>query len=238
MSPFYLPWRSILQLNSCIELKTNILNLDKQYYILRDKKVLSKINTALFNRNKQLKLNFISDEFVRFHDSFIGIRLEAIGRGNLDTFSLLYDYFEIESDKDKKKRELFHLRLVSNKIIDEYKLEFINKLDSKNDQITLNKLLRSKFNKFEILKDENWFFKHQMEFKDSNFYKSPIGFVCSSGFSLVNGKCSANGFILTKYVLNLIDRKYKQNKFEKNLLNYKEPNSSMFKTAKINQIFI
>lgn len=237
MSPFYLPWRSILELNTRMELGTNILDVDKKFYILRDKKILSKINTAMFNRNKQLKLNFSLDELENFQDSFISIRLEAVSRGNLDTFSLLYDYFKIENDREKEEKELFHLRLVSDKIVDEYKQDFIKKLGANNDQITLNKLLRSKFVKFEILKDENWFFRHQMEFRDSEFYKTPIGFICSSGFSLVNGKCSANGFILTKYVLDKIDQKYKQNNFDKILLNYKEPNSSLFKTAKINQIF-
>ncbi|RMZ95978.1 ribonucleases P MRP subunit POP1 [Brachionus plicatilis] len=233
VSPFYLPCKSILELNSGSELNSE----KRQFFILRDKKILSNLSNALFNRNKQKKINFNISELEKFSDSYIGVRLESVGRGSLDQFSILYDYFEIKRDSEAEKTEQFHLRLVTNKIIDEYRKEFVKK-NGNDSQITLNKLLRTKFNKFEILKEENWFFKYQMEYKDSEFYKLPLGFVCSSGFSLANGKCSANGLIVTKYLINLLDQKYNQNKFDKILLNYKEPNSSLFKTTKINQIIV
>ncbi|CAF0708528.1 unnamed protein product [Brachionus calyciflorus] len=241
MSPFYLPWKSILELN--LNSNTQTFDLENQkFYILRNKKILLKLSGMLFNKNKQLKLSLDlnEDEIKKLELSYIGVRLESIGRGTLDQFSILYDYFDLKDQKeelDENDSELLHLRLVSNKLIDEYREEFIQKSDLKQDDLkSFNKLLRSKFNKFEMLKDEKWFIKHSFEYRDSKFYKQPIGFICSNGFSLVSGKCSANGFILTKHLLNLIQNTDK--KMKNIQVNYKEPNSPIYRTAKINQFFI
>lgn len=95
--------------------------------------------------------------------------------------------------------------------------------------------MRNKFNKNEVLLNESTFLKYHSELIDSKTHKIPIGFVCTNGFTLINGKCGANAFINTKHILDLLNDK---NVLDKTLLSYKTPSANLFRTAKINQFFI
>ena len=79
------------------------------------------------------------------------------------------------------------------------------------------------------------FEKYFIELNDSPLSRKPIGFVCNSSFTLVNGKFSANGFLLTQYVIESIE---KREKADLSVVDCKTTSSALYKSAKIKQIYI
>lgn len=235
LCPFYFPIRTIFNLNQAkIEANLN----ESSIFILRNKQLISKVINAVFNnKGKKLTLDLSQDELNLVNSSYIGVRLTTIGKGKIDKYSLLYKYEQL-SDSNQVKNELNNSKLVLNKMVEDYKREFLAKIDDNDkNKSNINKLVKHKFNKCDMLVNEDKYLSYEIELNDSKDHKTPIGFVCNSGITLVNGKFSANGFILTKYIVDLINNKNEKTN-SLSLVNYKSPSAcGIFKTAKINQFY-
>ena len=203
LSPFYLPFKSIITLNQ--SQLTNKFDQNAQFYILRDKRVLATISSLLFNRNKQQMnakclVDLNTDELSL---SYTVVKLTSVCKGSIDKFSLLYPH------SNEPLNDLEETKMCLNKLIGDYREEFLSKQDNETmkNKSKINKLIKHKFNKFDILTDENKFYEFESDLADCKEHRAPIGFVFTSGFSLANGKCTANALILTKYLIERINSK-------------------------------
>ena len=230
LSPFYFPLRSIVSFNNkCFDLNNSC------YFILRNKLFLTKLIDKIFNKNhKHAKqncnlLNALNEAEIKNLDkSFVCVRLTPIDKGKIEKFSLLYN----STTNKQLKNELddgLHTKLVVEKLIENYKQDFLANLNEKDKRVKLKR----KLNANNLLSNEEYFFNQQLELKDTSNHKIPIGIVCNSGFTLLNGKISANGLILTKYFL---DSMTENNNINLTRIDFKTPSSNIYKTAKINQI--
>lgn len=148
----------------------------------------------------------------------------------------------VNSDKNTMvKDDLRNLSI--RKIISDSKLQHQNLIKeaepvSKTEATkpTLNKLLRSKYNKHKLLLDDRAFLEHEFNMLDSKQHRMPIGFVQNSGFTLTNGKCSANAFVLAKSILDMIELKSKS--YDPTLVSYKSPSSECLRQAKVVHFYI
>lgn len=131
---FYLPWHGVLKLNSKQTNETP--ECDEKFFILRNKKILLKLSNGLFCKNRQLKqnLSFEQNEIDVLEKSFIGVRLTSVGKGNIDQFSLLYGLVKGDGKEDENSI------LVLNKIMQEYKSDFVVNLKKSSDTSEEKKL--------------------------------------------------------------------------------------------------
>lgn len=234
LTPFYHPIRGILSLSLGLD------HLTAKHFILRDKFILSKIQTAYFTR-RVTEIDLIDRQHL--NHSYIAVRLQCDNRGTLDNFSILYQHNETTDQNDTEKDDS---KLVMRSILDEHKKECIKKLTSdeknktKDKKVTLNKLIRANSNPNELLLDESVFLKFQRELSDSKSFRRPIGFVINGAFNLACGKCTANGFVLTKSILESIEQKKQQQPKQQNtnFVLFKTPTCDIYKTARITNIFI
>lgn len=226
-SPFYCPFETIVNIN-------HDSSNEREFFVLRNRHLLNKLSKLCFNKNKQLKLDktFTQDELDMMKKSYIPMRLIGHEKGKIEKFSLLYKY----SDKKQVEQDEKEKKLIAN-LISDYRREVMEKLSDKekeNKPATLNKLIKAKFNKYELLRREETFERFTRESNKAGLVNKPVGFVYSSGFSLVNGKYNANAFVLAKHFVDCI-QECNQNL---NLINYKAINSSnFFRTAKIINFF-
>ncbi len=194
--------------------------------------MLYKISSLISNKNNQPNANLLSvSELELVEKSFIYVRLLGVEKGNMESFSLIYSY------SAKKERKDDHAKSIIGKIINDHRQEVVNEINEENQQgikkLTFNRLLKSKYNKYNLLVREKSFEKYETEKQNQKDIQTPIGFICRSNFTLSNGKFSGNGFILTKCLINMIKSEQKSNK-----VLYIPPSSHRkFKTAKITNIF-
>ena len=230
LTPFYAPAESILKLNGS----------DNELYILRNVQLIRKLDTLFFNKNKQLKLNssFTEKELEQIGQSYLGIRLVNFGQGNIERFALVYKPGgELQPKNSTVQNSI-------NKLVSKSKLEVLNEISNENAKSigspsfkpTLNKLLRRKFNKSNLLIEQTAYEEHETCLLQLDGHQLPIGFVLNSGLTLLNGRCSSNAFVLTKSIYDLIQNKstIKQDPY---LVNYKSHSSNMFKKAKITSFY-
>jgi hypothetical protein len=232
LTPFSGPFETILKCN-----QTNKLNNDDSFLILRDRQLINKLSSLLFKKNKQLKLNetFNSNEIDLINKSFVCVRLVGQGKGKIEKFSLIYNY----SKSDQKPEQNQNEKQAICKLINNLRREKIKNIsEQSNNEIkkaTLNKLLKLKFNKNELLMNEKAFETFQSELANKPGHRIPIGYVSESFFTLVNGKYSANAYISVKSLLDIIQ--LKQN--STTLLHYRAPSSyNYYKIAKMMNLFI
>jgi len=221
-SPFSGPFQSILKLHS-----TDIH--DTNFYILRNRQLLNKISSLISNRSKQQDANSLSEsELELLEKSFINVRLLGEGKGNMESFSLIYCY---SSKKEFKNSE--NAKTLIGKIINDFRQEEVKAIHGEIQQgkknITLNRLLKSRYNKHNLLVRESSFEKYETEIQSQKESQKPIGFIYKSSFTLSNGKISGNGYILAKCLIKMTNS---------NLILYNSPSShNKLKTAKITNIF-
>jgi hypothetical protein len=250
LTPFSCPWESVLKLNCTVDQIQSNSN-PSQFFILRNKRLLNKLSNLYFNKNKQLKLNFefSEEDLNEINSSYIGVRLTNIGRGKIEKFSYIFlDVPEKEQETSNGNKEILIKKSI-NKIVNNSKLQILNEISNEHSKSigtqsfkpTLNKLLKAKFNKNNILIDSKAFETQETYLYDllNSEHQSPVGFVLNGGLTLLNGKYSANAFILGKALLNSI--RNSQAKKYKNLtamVTYKAPSSNLLKKAKVNNFFI
>lgn len=243
LTPFYLPFNSLLNIHR--QLSTNeSSNEPFDYFILRNKKLLTQLGDVFFSKNAQHKKVFKSLAFdAKLIDySYIPVRMSSQGRGTLDRFSLIFNYDQNYAQVNEARAT--DVKLAMSKITTEYRENFMStfeqasKTDDKKVEANLNKLLRHKFNKYEMLLDENVFFKYLRELSDSKNYRLPIGFIANGHFNLATGNYSANGFVLTKAIVDICNQASQKNN-AKNLFVYQTSNSNQIqRLAKIDHFFI
>ena len=150
-----------------------------------------------------------------------------------------------EDDENTLKDDLINISI--KKIVSDSKLKYQSSIKDNAPSTTakpsLNKLLRAKYNKYQLLIDDKAFLEHEINLFDSKKHKMPIGFVQTSGFTLTNGKCSANAFVLTKSIIEMIKLKLfsKQSKcklYDPSLVTYRSPSSDCLRKAKIVHFYI
>ena len=239
LTPFSCPWASLLCLNSAAALLNSEEKEQKKYFIMRNKKVLFSFSNAFFNKNKQLKAYSVSlseREIEVASQSYTAVRLVTVGRGTIDKFSLLYaaEKREHRIDEDTNANET----MVVNSLVKNYRAQVLAKLETSDKKVNINKLLKSRFNKHDLLKEEKAFYKFNLDLIDSKEHRVPVGFVCNSGFTLVTGGCSANAFVLTKYLIETILRQNTAHSSQRTKLLYKTPNSYLYRSARIVHFFI
>lgn len=240
LTPFYAPCRSLVSLSQD---RSDEL---KNYFILRDKKLLRKFQLAMFSRNNPTKSTLDSlnqQELDLIRDSYVPVRLECDGRGTLDRFSLIFKHKPAETKPSESES-----RISLGRIISEHRTQTVKKLiedeklkDSKKRAPTgsiLNKLIRSKYDSNELLIEEKAFLKFQNDLIDSKQTQTPpIGFILNGGFNLACGKYAANGFVLTRILLESVND---GEKCGSRLVSFRSPKSCSeegFKTARITHIF-
>ena len=112
-------------------------------------------------------------------------------------------------------------------------------LETKTSTSNINKLLRSKYNKNDLLIMESKFNEFELDLIDSSNHSSSIGFVFNNAFSLVDGKYTANGYILAKFIIDSIN--FKNNNNQNNdlsIINYKtQSQANIYRSAKIIKFF-
>ena len=225
LSPFSGPYDSIMKLHSSS-------SQDETFFILRNRQLLNKISNLFFNKNKQIKANELSaHEIELLGKCFINVRLESTGKGNMENFSLIYHY----SDK-KEIQQSDQAKAIIGDLINKYKHDEIKAICESNKKgitkPTLNRLLKSKFNKQNLLIQEKRFEIYQTQLQKLKDNQTAIGFISKSNFRLASGKYNANGFILGKSFVEIIQ------KSENNLVNYITPScQTFFKTAKISNLY-
>ena len=233
LSPFYFPIKSIVSAYSH----------DCSFFILRNKQFLNKLANQVLSKKNQ-KSDLLSslnvEEKNHLSKSFVCVRLLPFGKGKIDKFSLLYENAAL--NKMDTNEEKSCSKLVMNKVIHSYRNRFLASLNEKpkasqnsENKSKINKLIRNKFCKENVLLNEENFQYYLHELNDSNANRRPVGFVCNSGFTLVNGKVSANGFLLTKFLLDLIEKK---DSVDLSIIEYKMPSSLLYNKAKINGFHI
>jgi hypothetical protein len=252
LTPFYCPWKSIVLLNNNKLNEKSLEDAKTSFYVLKNKKLLNNLSTLIFNKNKQakhLKLNITESELDLVRNSYVAVRLTSLGKGTIDKYSLIYP--AQMSLKKNLETEAYNERIVVNNLLSEYRENFLKNLvessqikldaDEKKSKDLLNKLLRTKFNKFDLLQNEEMFYKFNVELMDTKTHALPVGFVTESGFTLVNGKYGANAFILTKYFVGLLNDNsdMKADRIQDRInVTYKIPNSNLYREARINHFFI
>lgn len=191
---------------------------------LRSRRLLFKLNEWLFAKNRQMKLNLgqelSAQEIELIENSYVQVRLGQNQRGCIEKFSLLFasdavkDEASLAAKKTSQQRILCELinqhraKVLQDNGID---LKRATKSDKEQHKVSLNKLIRSKYNKHELLQDESAFLRFHEKLRAAESgpaYQAPIGFVVSSGFTLSNGKYSATGFVLGKHLLAQIKTKF------------------------------
>jgi hypothetical protein len=251
LTPFSCPWKSVMRLSMSDKLDVDLEeNKEAGFYILRNKRILMTMSNLFFNKNKQAKLaklNLNQTEINSLMNSYTAVRLTTIGKGTIDTFSWLYDKSNVKPNSttrtvDSNNDTTFNnARFVINNIINHHRSQVLANLES-SGKVTagsnINKLLRGNFNKHDLLKSETSFFELNKELLDSKTHRMPIGFVSHGGYTLVNGGISANAYILTKYLLNLVDSKETLDYNQRTSITYKTPNSSQLRNAKIIHLYI
>ena len=232
MSPFYFPFKSLFKLNNPTQTE------DPEFFILRDRHLLSKLNCLFFNKSNQTKFNLTESEIESLNKCYVGVRAIHIGKGKIEKYSLLYK--NSNGTQSTKKGAMYnkHFKTVINKQINHLKdrvLKEMNLNGEKKQKPTLNRLLRSKFNRNKILITESYFEKFHQDLMDSKDHELPIGFSVNGAVSLITSKYTANCFILGKTMVESIKSKFETKNFKSNLslLKYKAPSSNLFKTAKI-----
>jgi hypothetical protein len=181
-----------------------MLDSSSTFFILRNKQFLNNLANKIFSTknkpNKKLKNELFQclneEEMSNLSKSFICVRILPTSKGKIEKFSLLYEP-KVFSDSDFSQ-EKNHSQIAVNKLVANYRSEFLLSIDEKTKsnarsvpQSKLNKLIKNKFNKQNILMNEDNFEKNFIELNDSPLSRKPVGFVCNSSFTLVNGKFSA-----------------------------------------------
>ncbi len=253
LTPFSCPWKSVMYLSMPDKMSVNLeVNKEFGFYILRNKQVLINLSKLFFNRNKQAKLpklNLNQSEMSLLLNSYVGVCLTPIGKGTIDTFSLLYGKskntpdMQTDDSQDEKNKEFNGERHVINNLINRHRNQALKKLESSGQVVSgssINKLLRTNFSKYELLKNETSFFELNKELLDSESHQVPIGFVSHGGYTLVNGGVRANSFILTKYFLDLVNQ---ENSIiidfnRRTSITYKTPTTCLLRNARITHFFI
>lgn len=161
-------------------------------------------------------------------NSYVGVRLASQTKGTIEKFSLIF-IENLDPKIIKKSKEFVNISI--NKLIDDSKQVHMSSSEKNKSKPTLNKLLRVKFNKFNLLVNEQAFWDHEVNMRGCKGHQTPVGFVQNSGFTLVNGRCSANAFVLTTSILELIEAK-------KNVVAYRTPSCSVIREARIKHFFI
>lgn len=246
LSPFYFPIKSLISIYKFEE--NSMLDSSTPFFINRNKQFLNSLALKIFGKNKQSKQQKIDlfqslseEEIKNLSKSFICVRMLPVGKGKIEKFSLLYEAKQIkDNDYDLEKK---HSNMTMNKMVSNFRNEFLKSIDEKSNEHAsgtlpksqLNKLIKNKFNKQKLLINEANFEKYFVELSDSPFSRKPIGFVCNSGFTLVNGKFSANGFVLTQFLIDSIEKKAD---CDLSAVDYKTPSSVLYNHAKIKQIYI
>lgn len=233
MAPFSCPWTAVKKLDSA---NLNSPNTG-EFFILRNRRLISKLETLLFNKNRQLKLNdqFNDAELDMIEKSFVGVRLSSFGKGDIEKFSHIYEE-NTEDTKTNQDEECVNTSV--HKLITESKSQI---LETTENSVPINKLLRAKFNKQSLLLNDDSFFKHELNMIGSEGYRRPIGFAQTSSFSLVSGKCAANAFVLTKSILKMAKRQAVfdgKKRRDGIIISYRTPSSNSLRKAKIDGIFV
>ncbi len=191
----------------------------------------------------QIKLNeeFSDEELNLINSSYIGVRLISVDKGTLERFSLIYAR---TSEKSAVNKEYINISI--RKLIDDSKKTHAAQVEASNPSVTqptLNKLIRTGFNKSSLLVDEKTFLEHEMNLHGSEGNRTPIGFVQNNGFTLVSGKCGGNAFVVTSAIIELIQyksRMWKESKkrFDPTIVEYRTPSCGlMIKKARIKHFF-
>jgi hypothetical protein len=247
LSPFYCPFKSLLNVSLSSSLNAKIEQID--YFILRDRQIISKLNDLVSNRNKQQLFKrfneLLKDKDLNkdmFNQSYVGVRLLVNGDGKFENYSLLY---APGGKKQKSKNDHTQQSAIINELVRARRAHVLNKLKEKKDTIqnesisNVNKLLRANFNKYDILKDESAFEIYQTHASKKANVSVPIGFVKTAGYTLVKGKCTANGFILFKSLIELISSsKSSTNSTNFNIILFKTPSGELFRQARIEKFFL
>ena len=236
LSPFHFPMKSIVNINN----HDSSFNLDSSYFILRNKQIISKIIDKIFNNTNKNKQNSLfhglnEKEIKELDASYVCVRLIPVDKGKIEKYSLLY--FSSNTSEQNYEIENLNSKREVEKLVKIYKNELLSltEVKTRESTSTSNKLIQDKNN---FLLNEVNFHNHQLGLAGISSYKKPIGFVCTSGFSLANGQYSANGFILTKILINLINNETNSNNHA-NLtrIDYRTPSANIYKQAKITQVF-
>jgi hypothetical protein len=246
LSPFYFPIKPLISIYKFEE--NSMLDSSTSFFINRNKQFLNSLALKIFGKNKQSKQQKIDlfrclseEEIKNLSKSFICVRMIPLGKGKIEKFSLLYEAKKIkDNDYDLEKK---HSNMTINKMVCNFRNEFLKLIDQKSSEHAsstlpksqLNKLIKNKFNKQKLLINEAYFEKYFVELSDSPFSRKPIGFVCNSGFTLANGKFGANGFILTQFLVDSIEKKAD---CDLSAVDYKTTSSVLYNHAKIKQIYI
>jgi len=245
LCPFYFPMKQLVNIYNYEP--NSMLDSSSTFFILRNKQFLNNLANTIFSKNKpnkKLKNELFQclneEEMNNLSKSFICVRILPTSKGKIEKFSLLYEP-KVFNDSDFNQ-EKNHSQIAVNKLVANFRSEFLLSIDAKTKsnarsapQSKLNKLIKNKFNKQNILMNEDNFEKYFIELNDSPLSRKPIGFVCNSSFTLVNGKFSANGFLLTQYVIDSIE---KRERADLSVVDCKTTSSALYKSAKIKQIYI
>ena len=245
LSPFNFPTKSLVSIYNFEE--NSMLDSSSTFFIIRNKQFLNKLSNIIYSskQNKKQKIDLFQslseEEIKNLSKSFVCVRLIPVGKGKMEKFSLLFESKKLnENDLNLEKN---HSKITVNKMVANFRSEFLLSIDDKSKPTAsltqpkskLNKLIKNKFNKQNILINEENFEKYFIELSDSSFSRKPIGFVCDSSFTLVNGKFSANGFILTQFLIDSIE---KRENSDLSAVDYKTTSSNLYNHAKIKQIYI
>jgi hypothetical protein len=242
LNPFHCPFNSLLnvKMNSSSNVRIEKIN----YFILRDRQIISKLNDLFSNRNKQQifrRFNELLKDLNEdiFNQSYVGVRLVASGGGKFENNSLLYSLGQKQEEKSQNIQ-----RSAISQLIKVHRTEAIKKLRENNDTnlnesiSNLNKLLRTNFNKYDLLRDESAFETYHIETTKKANLNAPIGFIKTSGYTLFKGKCSANGFILFKSIIELVKSAKSKNSTNFNRILFKTPSGVLFRQAKIENFYL
>jgi hypothetical protein len=207
-----------------------------EYFILRDKNVIEMFNNWLSGKKQTASVDFSNENVL--NRSYVAVRLTCLNKGRFEKFSLLYanKSHDTSANEEKEKNNLAIQKLVA-----EYKSEFLAKLNNKQENGNGNEIKKrsknKRFDKFCLLINEEAFQKFEIELNDCNQHEKPIGFVTSNEFTLVKGKCTANAFILTKYLLEVLKTQSKNMKVDdkkESIVNFRAPNCNTLRQARIN----
>jgi hypothetical protein len=259
---FILSSQGILNINQK-EINNTLENVE--FFILRNNQLLKKLSDLFFNKSIRLKfnekdllnlLNLHENEFnTIIYKSYVGIRLKSIDKGTMDKFSLLFSKYTPTYPSETETKNNF--KIIINQLITNHMNDYLEKFNNQTKDASknisrnnknnisnnpINNLIRSKFNKNDILTIESKYNQFELNMFDCKGHKFPVGFIFNNGFSLVDGKYTANGFILTKFIIESIVFSNNNNKAgyqnDSTIIDYKIPSANhLFKQAKITNFF-
>lgn len=245
LTPFSLPIPGLVSLS----LGRDEPAANNDYFILRDLKLLAKLQLIISanKKSKSLAESLSKQELETIENAYVSVRLECQGRGTLEQFSLIY---RLVSENDEEYDAC--ARKVMGRILTEHRARILQRLvdeeakkssDKKQQPAAaknvLNKLIRAKYDPNEILLDEQTFIKFHTRLNESlgTNKRQPIGFVINGGFNLACGKYAANGFVLVREVISSAKSQVEGKSSRLDLVSFRSPTSSGFKTARITHVF-